>query len=1364
MSARRSFLTPEELDEFNKPSRRMSRRMTRILPAATTRDRAPLDQMLRERLRELRARRHGFFECVCIRAARGDGMTWSAESVARAFEERHDFDALARSLSGERSAVHRITGGAAGGELPPVAGLLGERRFLAMASSAGLIEPFISPRNRRTMRGIGFAIVAGAAVILLTTAQGDERRRSALANAAALAVAASAAAVLGGVFTRYIPTRTAADARRDFITGLGEGFAGVEKAEQKLRKLGTDISVELRRGPFPRWIVVDDWEGLDVVTQRAVQEYFKGSCAARGGAEMWVVFEPTSGERLSATAVEKKFPCVLGDEAGFERMTLYQQELLDEGERQQLARRTGRVLRSGATTVRQVCTDDDPVDEGLAAALLRDMMPRSAGAGPRPLDLLYLLALADTGEGPVFSAHDVEQQLFRDGDLAPVLKAFMGPLHSRLELHDLLEQLRSRYAAVLDPVGRDTVRFRVRPGVAQVLARESERLHLGPASLGHLFWACTRHAEASGRPHRAYGVRRLVRHCVTAHPAALPGELRRRFAERLLEVVIHTVRGALRTTLFEDVPALLRRARMLMQDAGLTTTRDAVQLRRAAAEAFAVTGDESLLADAARLPVRGSPVAHAADLAAYGLDLLPLAAADRAQVAATVLAQETGSTTTGAADLLRGRAGWLALSICADGDVVDMVLQRRYLQDPDVHQAFGNAEKRIARPRGADTPWLTDGCVIVDCLWNQALRAGATLARQQTRLLYEADPETVPEEKLLRLEEAMFVMSAPRLVAEMAERALAAASQLMAGGTRDPRGVRAGREYTTLALAREIALLAWAALLLTNAQLRYRLQREMTDAEREHAERVARAAGAMLNEPLTASAPFSAEAAASVDTLLSLSEMVWRTLGLPDRAEAVAVRRGQLASVLDARGQFDERMEALLGTLNGAFHHAGLHGLLAPVVVANVRDSAQEIRSSYASDAAAHAVESGLPAVVVQDFALYAVLLGHGVRRSDLLIPARTLLQPDAAGRTRVDTLLDGTPVEDLPNVFLVCLNAADRVGDEDLAKTIRQKLDARMASVPAGSERRELEAILCLSDVEHAEQDNGVVPDPQVVLQTVGGLREYWVYPWALRVLLRRSQPEPALLREAVAVLQGDKRDETFSTYYSLALLLSSEPAASRLEPGEREHVIGHLRTLVGQWEKKDSVEENLSVYRYLSRWDPERQEHYAERLDHWEGERVRRDYLLRFPQLARSGEFFLIFRDCVMHMVYWGLALDRPDLHERMAAALDERSAAVNAWLEGGAPMAAAFLPWPNDQMVAVDFVVMGYYLFSPKLAENPELDRYRATFNQEAYASLPHLLARMLDLPRVPQSVRGFLADYGARFQEEFLQTEGVTVTLA
>ncbi|HET7460092.1 MAG TPA: hypothetical protein VFJ82_02545, partial [Longimicrobium sp.] len=679
---------------------------------------------------------------------------------------------------------------------------------------------------------------------------------------------------------------------------------------------------------------------------------------------------------------------------------------------------------------------------------------------------------------------------------------------------------------------------------------------------------------------------------------------------------------------------------------------------------------------------------------------------------------------------------------------------------PAPQRAFDAAERRLLTAGRGDAAWLCDAALLAEALWNEALRSGAHLAQQAVRESYRKDPDAPGSVELFMSQEMNFAASSPQRVAAMAERVLTAAERLAELSRQQARGVP-GNEFATTAVVRELYTLAWAAVLLNAAHVTRRLGVFAPGDTTEVGAAVGRRAAALLQEPLPGGNPFSPEAAATVDRLLSLTEMVWRTIGVAERAEAAALRQAQLALALKSADAPGERLGALLDALGPTLIRPGLHGLLARVIVASVPDIAQSRRAGYARHAAELAADPALGAVVHADFALYALLLGHAASKTVNPL-VTTLMRPDYDGRSHLARLLDETPPTQLDDVFLICLNATGAAAPPELRASVDALLRESLARVPEGTGRSLLQAMLELNEVERSHAEGFTAPATERVLGIVAGLHDSWVYPWALSQLLRAGAPDAELLREAVRQLERDDRDEGFSTYYTLAELLSREQLAHRLTPAERDAVGEYLRRLVHLWEAKASVAATLSVYRYLSRWDAQGAERYRERLEHWEQEQVKEDHQLRFPEMARSGRWFMIFRDCVLRMTYWGIPLDSGDLYPRLTVDPEAHEALMNEWVNAGAQV-SAFLPWHTDEIVSTDFVVLGSYLFGPTLGADSHWDADRARFNQEARATLSRLFACMTTLPAVPVSVKEFLRDYNGRFQGEFLAPAGEVARL-
>ena len=129
---------------------------------------------------------------------------------------------------------------------------------------------------------------------------------------------------------------------------------------------------------------------------------------------------------------------------------------------------------------------------------------------------------------------------------------------------------------------------------------------------------------------------------------------------------------------------------------------------------------------------------------------------------------------------------------------------------------------------------------------------------------------------------------------------------------------------------------------------------------------------------------------------------------------------------------------------------------------------------------------------------------------------------------------------------------------------------------------------------------------------------------------------------------------------------------------------------------------------------------------------------------------QHFLIFREYVFSMEFWGLPL-WPDGLARLHAAPDDKAVAIAAIRVGAAGVPTPFVQWDDTPAVSSDFVVVGSYLLSPPHADNPELDSLRAEFNRAAERELPNLLEMLLELPSLPRRIRELLRSYTQREDE-------------
>lgn len=118
---------------------------------------------------------------------------------------------------------------------------------------------------------------------------------------------------------------------------------------------------------------------------------------------------------------------------------------------------------------------------------------------------------------------------------------------------------------------------------------------------------------------------------------------------------------------------------------------------------------------------------------------------------------------------------------------------------------------------------------------------------------------------------------------------------------------------------------------------------------------------------------------------------------------------------------------------------------------------------------------------------------------------------------------------------------------------------------------------------------------------------------------------------------------------------------------------------------------------------------------------------------------------------MEMWGLQteINPSDLHRRLRLSPHDRPDAVLQWKKHSTPPIA--LKGHGETVVIADFLVIGAYLFEPPLDDNEAFRDDRTRFNDAAHDALPGLLLGIVQLPRVPKTIKALLRSHSERLYQ-------------
>ena len=307
------------------------------------------------------------FSAFAIAVKPDDGMSWSAERV---YQE-------ARRLRPNYAciALHEILGKA----LPAISLLMKPQQFLRLAANCKLANRFLGPWSFRFLSLLGIVIAAISAYTQL----------SKLASLPWFWVAlALLAAATQSPLAEWRSKRRMQSSEESFQ----EKFRSTNLMGSDWDNFIQAMVKKMRSTPFPRVIVIDDFEALDMLTQRVIVQYFDGLIDEPPGCEVWCIFEGTTGGTFSTRArLNAKRASAFGD------VLCAKQPLLSTDEKLDLIERIGAPAdREQFTTIKSVC-DSQSLSAEDRLRPLREYQQRDEKQSALVVRFCALLAMAGLG-------------------------------------------------------------------------------------------------------------------------------------------------------------------------------------------------------------------------------------------------------------------------------------------------------------------------------------------------------------------------------------------------------------------------------------------------------------------------------------------------------------------------------------------------------------------------------------------------------------------------------------------------------------------------------------------------------------------------------------------------------------------------------------------------------------------------------------------------------------------------------------------------------------------------------------------------------------------------------------------------------
>lgn len=1356
MSPTPSFLSAADRGEFAKPNRFVLRHVVQQFPEEGGQP-VPVVQHVLARTASHVKKGGNWFEGLAISVQPDDGMTWTAESVVRGLLERHP--TLRCWLVSDRKSTHG---------LPVVAAYLGVDRFLALAAKHGLTEPFLSWRSPQTVAVAIGAIALGIASRFLVDVKFDPSLGT-LAHVITapptllLAILSATVGLSMLVLHARLTSRTFPNALKVFLDRLSQA-----EPTDSFEAFVADLSRALGGGPFPRLVIVDNFDTLDSTTQRVIDRYLTDAPAFQRGSETWVVLEEQGRAHFSKRVLQHRRP----DDPhgwGYRGTSVFAQEFLSANERVELLRALGRDTSEaiGLVTAKLLCKG---MAEGAARVLAiaadhRKVYARTAAC--TALDILYLLSLTNPRhvfDVEQFLSETTSEQALRNRLLLSVLGT------ARITKSDLRRHIDALPVAFesfarLDRANRAPI-LQISPEVRVGLEGHAGELSLPDSSLVHAFWALYWYDRLlNQRPTNAFDTQVLAEHVGRAGLGALPerdSQLAKQATEQLFEASLFAARASLSSGVFTSVSRVLTQCSDILSSSFAEDFRRRRRFVELAWEAYSVLGDDSLLSLLLEHGTRSSGESVAVD-GGSPIDLfvesLSLPQRTRPRVRAAVLERSLDSkiATGSIADYGGVRSAWLALTAAPFTATIPHSSLRLSAATVNVAVLVRTAIDRLMSA-GAAHRSLMDMMTVSIGLWSLALRCSSRWLRAS-----DFDPVHSPNVNLVvslfgapreldsdrPVDGRQVLVGAPVLdeLIDLAESAALLAREIV---THDYSRM-IDTDFLREGLTREIGVIA-----LTSASCGWLIVR----GDHPHAnldryvKRIADIA-AVVQETLadyplctikSATSLESKELFRQLDSLMRMCGLIWQKTGVAQLASFMAIRRLSFNTICARPTSNRSRPSPLLEMVSVLSKQLDCTGLTANLEMARYLESISELSAHYVDQAARNVIKGELGSTLRVEMALVA-LLSNQTFEFDAGLLVEALLDDETAPISRA---FDGSAEDQVPGLVLAFYNISNKVSEPGLAVRLMEQAKQLEQGIESPQVREEIRRLHEYRSIRR--RVDTIAPEAiGPLLDDWRTSRHLWPYAGLLNTLISGGPEHSGVVDEAERVLDRDPEGDTFNSYFLLAISV-----ARRLLLEDRADESAAVRYLVrslDQWSSQVTVETNLAVYNLLVKLQGPEVDRYQLERARWQQIKIENDHLRRLPQLADRKEFFLLFHEYFDLMASWGISLDMADseYYARLRCGEAKRRAELERW---DAPMCARIEPvrvLNGKPTVSVDFLCIGSYLYSASIDGEAAFDERRRIINARAKHYLPLLLDAIRCMPDVPPFIAQVFNHHSRRLEE-------------
>jgi len=1314
------FIQPGDEEAFEKPGWRIPRRVMRVDAPKSERDSRWLEVAATEKLRELRTamRDEGGEESGyraqlrLIRARDGDGMSWAAAMVSERVAE----------LEPKLERIH-LAGDWEKGDVPKVMELVPRRAVARLARKYGISKKFQLVSVWSTVGVVAAYIAVGTVGLVFADKLGvlSSLHVSGLAMPWRIALLMVSAAV--PLVSKLLLDNVRLGDMAPDVTNLSAEIWEHQKSDN-FTGFADAIAELLETYHIPRFVIVDRFDGLDPLTKKVILKYLDVHAPSGWGYERWVIFETEGGPDLWNEAFNKS-------SGGYAEKALYDLRPLTPAERTDLAERIGHPKRADLDTVRAICR---PEDDARLQEFFVTKKEAQAGSRTRDLDLFYLLALTFArGRRPTLTSADIVRDFEYTGTQEPKLDVLRKLLHgarlSKPQLGHWLTDVLAGFEAYikvkeerLGPIG-----FDINVEVGRWLEDHWQEFGLKRPALGHLFWALywqTQLKKPGGAP-AWVDARKVAEHVKLGDSRVLLDEgVPDAVVDALIEAASDSASSCLGSSAHDLIPGVLITATQLVAIPRKTKRYGEASLVPLCWRAYSIIGDEAILrtiSDLLRQTTSSEPpLPRAPDLGRaleeLFLQSIGLPSDERLLKPASA----------GVHGYARSRSLWLLAALRPFRTLApNLSTASAQAATVDLLASVRSVIERL-EATGSDT-LAVDYLSLSVFLWYLTLWC----AERGFQLAKEAFDAT----------------------AEILERALAQVHALRARQTSP--GHDAGGNVDLLGLASELALLVAvpAALLLRNESLtkgdakRIRTLCGNAIGEAGLASDIDAASVTQLSVPLLLK---------TIEDQLGVVQVMWDTIRFSQFSSFAVLRRAELYALIHPGDNLERKVgEMLAPALVNPQPDAGdgqvsaALQMMAHLILANASRH-EEIAARHVCTAVKAAIDGELPDPLLAELCLLAVERAHSFKQPlDMFL--RHLVTPRHGMGMPLEGLLRSVPDAGLQAIALQLLQAGELAENAGYLKAVLDCLRQRAALADPRAAADVAEEI-ALSELKSNLRPN---PDADAILDDWADKRSSRNYPMVLHMLMNKLDAIPERVLSEVLLQLSTPPDKVVRSSW----ILMAETATRKVRGGDAtpgsanlpaKVVTGSIRflnELLPIWVNLLDVDTSFDIAALLVNQGGPANATNRGLLDLCLINRLKRDSMSKLPTQIRGGLHFLMLQDVFRTLSALGLvktmaSASAAEYSERTRVSDSDKRQAAEPWRKTGAPALQALIAKEGENVLNIDFLVIGNFLFSPPLVGEEVFDDARAKFNKAARPAVQATYDRLINAKSLPAGLKAVL----------------------